>query len=303
MDISLSDSNQKQTASSLTAVERKKMNCKKAKQIDLVSYLKKQGFRTGKTITKDVWFYSPFKEEKTPSFKVNTTKNVFFDHSSGIGGTIIDFVTNYNNCSIKEALVILSEGSFSFHQHIKQIKGKEKPSYSIKKVTELTNQNLLDYVVKRKINLQFAKRFCLQVHYSFSKEKENYGIGFMNDVGGLEVRNLFFKGCLGRKEITTINNNFNVVSVFESWSDFLSYLTLKKEIPKESFIILNSTSLVKKTINVFEKYGVIKLFLDNDESGNKATDFLIENANSKIIDYRIHYKNYNDLNHYLVNRN
>lgn len=278
------------------------MNCKKAKQIDLVSYLKKQGFRTGKTITKDVWFYSPFKEEKTPSFKVNTTKNVFFDHSSGIGGTIIDFVTNYNNCSIREALVILSEGTFSIHQQKEHIKSEQTPTYSIKKVTELTNQILIDYLSSRKINLTFAKRFCFQVHYSFSGGKDLFGIGFMNDVGGFEIRNKFFKGCLGKKEITTINNNSDVVSLFESFSDYLSYLSIKKEIPKENFIILNSTSLVKKTIELLDEYSTIKLFFDNDEAGNKSTNIIVENASGKIIDNRIHYKNYNDLNEFLMNQ-
>ena len=279
------------------------MNCKKAKQIDLVPYLKKQGFRVGKTTSKDVWFFSPFKYEKTPSFKVNISKNVFFDHSSGIGGTIIDFVMKYNNCSIKEALIILSDDTFSFHQQKEEIKDEVLPTYSIHKVTELTNQRLLEYLSNRKINLQFAKRFCFQVHYSFSNGKENYGIGLMNDVGGLEIRNKFFKGCLGKKEITTINNNSDVVSIFESWSDFLSYLTLKNEIPKENFIILNSTSLVKKAIDLIDNYDVIKLFFDNDESGNEATDFLIKNAASKIIDNRIHYKNYNDLNEFLFKQN
>lgn len=278
------------------------MNCKKAKQIDLVSYLKKQGFRTGKTITKDVWFYSPFKEEKTPSFKVNTTKNVFFDHSSGIGGTIIDFVTNYNNCSIREALVILSEGTFSIHQQKEHIKSEQTPTYSIKKVTELTNQILIDYLSSRKINLTFAKRFCFQVHYSFSGGKDLFGIGFMNDVGGFEIRNKFFKGCLGKKEITTINNNSDVVSLFESFSDYLSYLSIKKEIPKENFIILNTTSLVKKTIELLDEYSTIKLFFDNDEAGNKSTNIIVENASGKIIDNRIHYKNYNDLNEFLMNQ-
>ncbi|SDS19499.1 CHC2 zinc finger [Polaribacter sp. KT25b] len=283
------------------------MNCKKAKQIDLVPYLKKQGFRVSKTTKKDIWFFSPFKNEKTPSFKVNISKNVFFDHSSGIGGTIIDFVMKYNNCSIKEALVILSEDTFSIHQQTKRIKSETKPTYSIKKVTELTNPQLLNYLSNRKINLKFATRFCFQVHYSFSNGKELYGIGFMNDVGGLEIVNIFNKKfrkiCLGKKEITTINNNSDVVSIFESWSDFLSYLTLKKEIPKENFIILNSTSLVKKTISLLEDYMVIKLFFDNDEAGNKATDFIVENANGKIIDNRIHYKNFNDLNDYLMNKN
>jgi DNA primase len=284
------------------------MNCKKAKIIDLVSYLKKQGFRIGKTDTENVWVYSPFRDqEKTPSFKIDITKNIWYDFGEGAGGTIIDFVMKYNNCSIKEALDILSKGTFSIHQQKKQIKSNTTPTYSIKKVTELTNQKLLDYLSNRKINLKFAKQFCFQVHYSFSNGKELYGIGFMNDVGGLEIVNIFNekfrKICLGKKEITTINNNSDVVSLFESWSDYLSYLTLKKEIPKENFIILNSTSLVKKTIGLFENNGVIKLLFDNDEAGNKATDFLLENANSKIIDNRIHYKNYDDLNEYLMKQN
>ncbi|WP_373943610.1 toprim domain-containing protein [Polaribacter sejongensis] len=263
-----------------------------------------EGFRVGKKTTKDVWYYSPFRNnEKTPSFKIDITKNVWYDFAEGVGGTIIDFVMKYNNCSIKEALVILSEDTFLIHQQKKQIKNETNPTYSIKKVTELTNQKLLDYLSNRKINLKFAKKFCFQVHYSFSNGKELYGIGFMNDMGGLEIRNKFFKGCLGKKEITTINNNSDVVSLFESSSDFLSYLTLKKEIPKENFIILNSTSLVKKTIGLLDNYALIKLFFDNDESGNKATDFLLENINSKIIDNRVYYKKHNDLNHYLAHRN
>lgn len=284
------------------------MNCKKAKLIDLISYLKKQGFKVGKTTTKDVWFYSPFRNnERTPSFKVDVTKNTWYDFSEGGGGTIIDFIMNYNNCSIKEALAILSEGTFSIHQQTKQIKSETNPTYSIKKVTELTNQKLLDYLSNRKINLKFAKQFCFQVHYSFSNGKELYGIGFMNDVGGLEIVNIFNKNfrkiCLGKKEITNINNNSDVVSIFESWSDFLSYLTLKKEIPKENFIILNSTSLVSKTIDLLYDYSIIKSFMDNDEAGNKATNFLIKNTISEIIDNRIHYKNFNDLNDYLMNKN
>ncbi|OAD42949.1 toprim domain-containing protein [Polaribacter atrinae] len=280
------------------------MNCKKAKIIDLVSYLKKQGFRTGKTTIKDVWFYSPFrKNERTPSFKVDIVKNAWYDFSEGVGGTIIDFIMKYNNCSIKEALVILSGGTFSIHQQKEHVKNEQTPTYSIKKVTELTNQILLDYLSSRKINLTFAKRFCFQVHYSFSEGKDLFGIGFMNDIGGLEIRNKFFKGCLGKKEITTINNNSDVVSIFESWSDFLSYLTLKKEIPKENFIILNSTSMIKKVIDLLGDYSIIKVFLDNDTSGDQATNFLIENTNNKIIDKRIDYKNFNDLNDYLMNQN
>ncbi|QWX83578.1 toprim domain-containing protein [Cellulophaga sp. HaHaR_3_176] len=280
------------------------MNCNKAKQIDLVSYLKKQGFKTGKTTSNEVWFYSPFRGEKTPSFKVDYLKNVWIDFIDHKGGTIIDFVMIYNNCSIAEALSILSKDSFSFHQQPKYRPVSKKPTYSIKKITELTNQRLLDYLINRKIDLQFAKRFCFQVYYSFSNGKELYGIGFMNDVGGIEIVNIYTrhyrKICLGKKEITTINNNSNVVSLFESWSDYLSYLTLKKQIPQESFIILNSTSLAKKAISLLHDYSIIKTFFDNDEAGDIATNLLIENYQNKVIDNRIHYKSYDDLNDYLM---
>jgi hypothetical protein len=59
-----------------------------------------------------------------------------------------------------------------------------------------------------------------------------------------------------------------VVSIFESWSDFLSYLTIKKETPNENFIILNSTSMIKKVVKNIEKYSVVKAFLDNDNAGD-----------------------------------
>lgn len=275
------------------------MNCKKAKSIDLVSYLKKQGFLVAKATSKDTWFYSPFREENTPSFKVNNA-NIFYDFGEGIGGTIIDFLMKYNNCSVKQALEALSKETFSIHQQKKQINIEHRSTYSIKKVAQLTDQRLLNYLNIRKINLRFAKQFCLQVNYSFSNGIEYYGIGFKNDSGGYEIRNKFFKGCLGKKAITQIKNNSSVVSVFESWSDFLSYLTLKKRIPFEDFLILNSTSMSKNVPEFTNGYSRVRLFLDNDSSGDSATSFLFQNLKTEIIDERIHYKNHKDLNELLI---
>lgn len=276
------------------------MNCKKAKEISIISYLKKCGISPHKTTNNEVWFLSPFREEKTPSFKIDLDKNIWFDFGEGIGGTIIDLVMKSNNCSVKNALQILDQGTFSFHQQSKMLASQK--SYSILKIAELTNKNLIDYLLRRKINIQYSKRFCFQVHYSFSTGKEYYGIGFMNDFGGLEIRNNFFKGCLGKKAITTINNNSDTISLFESWSDFLSYLTLKKVIPKENFIILNSTTLIKKIPELITDYKRIKCFFDNDGAGNRALKHLQNTSKKTIIDCRIYYKKYNDLNDYLTQR-
>lgn len=53
------------------------------------------------------WALSPFKDEKTPSFSVNTEKQNFYDFSSGAGGNLISFIERYNNCGFIEALNIL----------------------------------------------------------------------------------------------------------------------------------------------------------------------------------------------------
>lgn len=277
------------------------MNCQEAKKIDLLSYLNKKGSITKKIRQNNAWVTSIFRpEEQTPSFKVDLVKNTWWDFGEGIGGTIIDLIMRLNNCSIKEALEKLSNDSFSFHQQPKII--KKKTTYSILKVVDLENKHLISYLEKRKINLEFAKRFCFQVHYAFNSKKEYYGIAFMNDYGGFEIRNIFFKGCLNKKAITTIYNHSKTVSLFESWSDFLSYLTLKKKIPDEDFIILNSTALVNQAIELIKKYDEIKPFFDNDEAGNKAFNIIQKNTKKEVIDYRKHYKNYNDLNDYLINR-
>lgn len=277
------------------------MNCQQANKIDIVNYLKKQGNKAEKTQGNSIWFLSPFRGEKTASFKVDIVKNLWYDFAEGIGGTFIDLILKLNNCTIKEALEKLANDSFSFHQQPKIIQ-KEK-TYSILKSTPLKHPNLISYLEKRKINIEFAKQFCCQVHFSFAKKKEEYAIAFKNNLDGFEIRNKYRKIGLGKKSITTISNNSYVVSIFESWSDFLSYLTLKKDIPAEDFIILNSTAMIKKAIELIANYSEIKVFFDNDKAGDKALECLIQNTKIKIIDHRIYYKNYKDLNEYLINRN
>jgi DNA primase len=273
------------------------MNSIKAKQLDLVNFLKKIGYEPKKTNNIEAWFLSPFRAENSPSFKVNINRNIWFDFGEGIGGNIIDLVVRIENCSVKEALFKLSNESFSFHKQINF--NNINNSYTIHKITEITNHNLISFINSRKINIEVAKKYCFQIHYSFQNTTEYYGIGFKNDNDGFEIRSKYFKGCLGKKEITNINNNSSTIVIFESWSDFLSYLTLK--IDNENYIVLNSTSMTNRVLSNLNNYKLIKLFLDNDEAGNKATNTIISSINIDVIDCRYLYKNFKDLNEYLIN--
>jgi len=57
----------------------------------------------------EYWGLSPLKEEKTPSFSVNTEINRFHDFSSGKGGNVLSFIKYYNNCGTAKAAEILRE--------------------------------------------------------------------------------------------------------------------------------------------------------------------------------------------------
>lgn len=57
----------------------------------------------------EYWGLSPLKDEKTPSFSVNTQEQVFYDFSSGQGGDAIAFTQAYYHCGFQKALEILSK--------------------------------------------------------------------------------------------------------------------------------------------------------------------------------------------------
>ncbi len=281
------------------------MNCKKAKQISLVSILEKIGAVKKKITEREIWYLNPFSNEKTASFKIDIAKNIWFDFGNlGRGGNVLDFVMLYYQCDLKGALAILDKDfhSFSFHkQPILKFTGQIKKNYEIESIKPITSYRLISYLKSRSLNIEMVKRYCVEVNY-LMYGKRRYGLGFFNNEGGYEIRSEYFKGCLGKKAITTILNDSNTVSIFESWSDFLSYLTFKKEIPEEDFIILNSTALIKNTLELLHTYSAVKVFFDNDNSGVAALKLVQENFKNKVINCSVQYSDFNDLNDYLINQ-
>ena len=251
--------------------------------------------------SKEVWFF--YQNENTASFKIDIRINKWYNFSIGKGGNTLDMVIHILNCNVFKALQFLNDDSvnLSFHKPLNDVflKGKE---YEIIKLKKIEHKALINYLSLRKINISLAQEYCFEIDYKFNSNIF-FAIAFKNNSNGFEIRNKFFKGCLGKKEITLINNNYNVVSLFESWSDFLSYLTLKKNPPEENYIILNSTSMAKNVLPLLTHYSKVKIFLDNDEAGNRATKLIIKNIKNEVIDNRVHYWDCKDLNEFLIKKN
>ena len=47
-------------------------------------------------------FFSPLREETTPSLHVNKRDNVWYDHGAGIGGTNVQLVMSVKNTAIEK---------------------------------------------------------------------------------------------------------------------------------------------------------------------------------------------------------
>lgn len=283
-------------------MKKEKINCEKAKKLDALSISKKLGMKQGKLTNNIAWFY--YKNERTASLKVDLKLNKWYNFSIGKGGNTLDLVIHILNCSVSEALEFLNNESnhFSFQQQPKISNSKDQiKNYSINTVKKLENHALLSYLKSRGISKTIAKNNCLEIHYRI-QSKNYFSIAFQNDSNGYEHRNKYLKGSLGQKEITWINNNSNSINVFEGFIDYLSFLEIGNDKKKEDYLILNSVSNIKKSIDLIKKYKNINLFLDNDIAGDIATKKIIEISKNKVNDKRVSYKEYKDLNEYLIHK-
>ena len=287
------------------------MNLHNIKQQSIVDYLQQQGYSPQHIRGNSYWYCSPLRIEQTASFKVNTERNQWYDFATGEHGDIIDLVCILQHCSIAEAMKYLSSASntsavnsstpvassFSFG-------GTSIPAASpahhmeLESVKPITHPKLLQYLAERGLKKSDVFSFLWEISYKTS-DKTFFALGFANDVGGWELRNPYFKGCIAPKSISIIKGKDGErLQIFEGFMDFLSWRKLHPEIDADS-IVLNSLALLPKVIPRVLGYSSIECFLDNDEAGRKAFDQLKRSC-PYVIDRYVRYQVHKDLNEWLV---
>ncbi len=304
------------------------MNAQQLKEnIRIEILLSNEGFNPVKTQHggKTLWYLSPLHSEKTASFKVDTSKNCFYDFAQGTGGSIIDFIMEFKKTDFKETIKYLNDNYDTIKKHsfkIEEVKNVQDTSVEIIAYKSIQNNYLINYIKSRNIDLDIALKYCKEVTYQITypnNKKTFYAIGFKNDDDGFELRNKYFKGNGQIKTFTFFDNESKNTCIFEGFFDFLSFLTeFKKDELKYNYIILNSTSFIKKldlsnpniTIQDIKNYKLYKIissaekiihFFDNDNTGNdckKIINLLHKNTEDK----SFLYKNYNDYNQMLKNK-
>jgi hypothetical protein len=292
---------------------------KEAKQFDLVAFLSHLGHHPQRIKGQDYWYLSPLRQEKTASFKVNRKLNVWFDFGAGQGGNLVDFGVLYFNCPVKELLQKLSNMGLPEGLRVYQParvsnpliipspeagEKKETPSsrITILDTGPLRSPALLRYLQDRAIPVDLAKAHCQEVRYSLYG-KTFYAIGFPNNEGGYELRNLHFKGSSSPKTVTFINNQAPDIAVFEGFFNFLSFLAIRQNAPQSAtnYLVLNSLSFFQKSRPVLEQYQQINLYLDRDKAGQTCTEQALAISN-QYKDGSELYAGYKDCNQFLIAR-
>lgn len=275
------------------------MNCEEVKEkINIRTVLESFNLSPVKENRKTAFYFALDREEKIPSLSVDFVKNKAFDFGTGKSYDVISIVQQMNQCSVSEALKYLEKFDFSVQNEFHNEELMQKKEYKILNVCEIQHPALIQYLKFRKVYEQ--KELVKEVEYELNGKKY-FGIGFFNNSGGVEIRNKYSKICLGKKDVTMVENQSSEICIFEGFFDYLTFRNLeKKENSTSDYLILNSTAMLFKVEETLKKYAKILVFLDNDDNG-KFVKSKIQNQYKNVEDCSLIYQKFKDLNEWFVN--
>ncbi len=286
------------------------MTIEQAKSIAIAEYLQSCGITPTRVQGNSLWYLSPLRSEGEPSFKVNQSRNEWYDFGLGKGGDIVSLAMQmqgtgsvaYALNAIENTIPNIKPLSFSFRQQ------ESFDRFEDITVKPLGNAALLQFLAERQIPASLAGQSCQEVYYKHNG-KPYFAIAFGNEQGGYELRNKYFKGCFAPKAVTAIQNGTTSCCLFEGFMDYLSYMVLKQRnnpapsiIKERDYFILNSTGNTPKLLDRLARYEQIYCYLDNDEAGMRTTIDIQQRYGVKVSDQSVHYRGYKDLNDYLCGK-
>lgn len=269
------------------------MNIDQAKAITIVEILSRLGIQPKRITASKALYLSPVRNEKTPSFWVDTKTNRWHDYGDGRGGDVVDLASAYLQFT-REAHTVsdalrwirnMGVGSYEIvpiYRPIDQLVN-DNGSLLLKSKKPVQHVGLIHYLGNRGIQLAVARRYLKELRVHNTRTNKYFtALGFANEDGGFELRNSFFKGGLRPKAISFVRGRVpkpEGIHLFEGFMDYLSAICqLRGNGFADDAIILNSLSCLKQAIPYIQNYGyrVAYSWMDHDEAGAKATALLTE---------------------------
>ena len=289
----------------------KEENLSAIKRYPITEYLGSKGITPVRRMATYAIYRSPLRDERHPSFKVDTEKNLWIDFAEGRGGSIIDLCIRLEGCTLSEAIrrlgLMTSLHVSNNYPQAKTYQHTAECADGGRKLIGISDDlppHLQDYLTKERcIDLGRAWPFLRCVRYEV-RGREYEVIGFANVSGGYELRGAgLFKGTLAPKDITPIfSDGRQPVCLFEGFMDFLSFLSMKEKVDSHC-LVMNSVANVGRCIRYLRERHItaLRAFLDNDEAGRRTLSAFID-AGFQVEDMSVHYRGCKDLNEFHVSR-
>lgn len=296
------------------------MNVQQAKSLPLVEVLARMGSEAHHVAPNgDVWFLSPLRVETAPSMKINPQKNIWFDFGEGRGGNVLDLIMQYYRLpTVSDALRQLDDlystaprvAAPAVTLPLFTAAAAAETSFTLKRIQPLQNKALIEYLRGRGIPFEVARSYVKEVYYD-RDGKSYFALAFPNRTGGLELRNKYYKGVLGSKDISILparsaaGETAAEIAIFEGFMDYLSAWVCREhtQIAVMTAIVMNSVALKAQTIEAVRTLGArtVNLFLDNDNAGRALTAELTHALHDcEVVDRPSLYSECKDFNEWLV---
>lgn len=220
------------------------------------------------------WGRCPFHNEKTPSFTVNPSDQIYHCFGCGVGGDVINFVKEIESVDFMGAINILAElahmevpasdGSYD-DSKIKQMKQERDRLLALMKDTAhhyVNNLKLpqaqsgLEYFAKRKISPELARRFGLGYSIGFQDtinylSSKGYTLQEMEKAGVIKKRDDRPYDAMGNRVVfPIIDISSNVIAfcgrTLEAKPNFAKYLNTQDTVLFSKSKNLYAINLVKK---------------------------------------------------------
>jgi hypothetical protein len=286
------------------------MRAQDARHVPIQAYLDSEGVKPQR-VRKDgreLWYVSPIRaSEATASFKVDTIKNLWYDHGAGKGGNVIDLVCEVKCVTVAEALAVLA-GLGGHHGAQPPAASRTLKATSVDSVfevlaeREITHPALIDYLASRGIDLELGRAWLREIHFKpRSGGGPYFGLGFRCG-DGWDVRSAVFKGYVGtRKDVSFLDRGpGSSVVVFEGFMDYLSFLAhLHLDDYHGSVLILHSTAHVDRGLALLVGRHIASglfLYLDHDSAGRRATQAFLDQFRGTALDKSDLYDGHPDFN-------
>jgi len=174
-------------------------------QASLVDLLNRLGYQPVPKRGREKMYISMLRDNDTnPSFSVNDELGVWFDHGAGKGGNIIDFGLAYwKHLSFSEVVKKIQDVCSlpAAEPRPRRPRNASKVYHVVERVKPLgVHPAITDYLKSRGV-FDVAKFYLSEVYYYVEDDNEvrkhYFAAGWLNENNTWEVRNRYFKGCMG----------------------------------------------------------------------------------------------------------